>query len=1481
MFRVVLLFAAVAAGGRAAPWIRAPISAQEVAQGYRNDAVIARPSPEHAATIDAEEAQDGATARQVFPHLRGIRVLQVKPGETPAAAIARLQATGRYAYVEVDRIVHGFGTTPNDPDFSQQWGLNNTGINDPEGGLGIAGADIHAPAAWNLRTSAAQIVVATVDTGLLLTHDDIVANLWTNPQAGSDGYGDDLHGIDAVAGAADPGDPTDDNGHGTHVAGIIGAVGNNGLDTSGIAWNVQLMPLKFLDADNNGSTSAEDACLEFAVAHGANLINASFGSPVPSQSEQDAIESLQSAGIIMVCAAGNNATSNDQAGDYPAGYALDNVIAVAASDSRDDLALFSDYGSGSVEIAAPGEDILSLYNTSNTATAVLDGTSMATPMVTGSLALLKAQFPGDTYRQLINRLLRHADPLANLLYRVQTGGRVDLAAALSSAATDNTPFNDDFAARGHLSGSTVTVRTNNTGATREANEPGSANASLWWDWTAPFTGTVTIASVSGVARTNLLPVIGVYTGTALESLTAIGTASGSVLSIPVQAGVTYDLTVGSETATTGPIFLTLSYGNISTATAVTLSGPSPAVTGSIPSEGAQGQYPGTEYYQWTATASGTVQAIASSPDLDPTLALSQSANGGSQTLASASGPPINSNAEAPVSNATLSFQATAGTTYYFAVSGVPDAAKQNATMGQFTLAINDARWAATTSDQIWGTPAVGPDGTIYIGSEDNSLYAFNPDGSKKWSYPAGEPFVDTAPAVGADGTVYAGPAGGSLYALTPAGALKWSFAIAEDSSSGGENSIACSPTVGADGTIYVKDAENTLYAINPNGTQKWTATVPGGGYAAPVIAADGTIYEGCDAGGGAGTMYAFNADGSTKWTFAAQGPIYTAAAIDGSGNIYFGTLGGAVYAVSPGGQQLWTYTAANSISSSPVIGADGTVYFGCYDHNLYALTSAGALKWTCLLGNEVRTSSPALDSNGVIYVGCLDGLIYAVNPDGTLNRTYATAGVVRSSPAISGTTMYSGSSDWRLYAFDLGASAASAPWPTYLAETQRLGRALSAPLAVTGQPAPSVVLTPGSGLSLTVTAQGEAPLSFQWYLDGAAIAGATQSTYFVPSATAANDGTYTVVVSGPQGSIASAPAEVGPSGAPAIATPPQSATVSTGGNLTLTVIATGGNLTYQWSFAGSPIAGATGSSLALTNIGADQGNSYGSYTVAVANSFGTATSAPATVTVVTQAQLLNLSARADVQSGQNDLKAGFVIGNGGKQVVLRGIGPALAGFDVTGPLANPVLTLYANASQAELSSNAGWDASLAAAFAQVGAFALTPGSADSALLQTLSSGAYSIHVDGANGESGVALAEIYDDDQGATSSRLVNISASALVGTDDLYGGFVISGSTSETVLLRGVGPTLGAAPFSFSGVLAQPQLTLYDKSGDVLFSNSGWGGDSSLAAVASAVGAFALQPNSADAALLVTLAPGSYTVEVGGLSGSSGTALVEVYEVR
>ena len=267
-------------------------------------------------------------------------------------------------------------------------------------------------------------------------------------------------------------------------------------------------------------------------------------------------------------------------------------------------------------------------------------------------------------------------------------------------------------------------------------------------------------------------------------------------------------------------------------------------------------------------------------------------------------------------------------------------------------------------------------------------------------------------------------------------------------------------------------------------------------------------------------------------------------------------------------------------------------------------------------------------------------------------------------------------------------------------------------------------------------------------------------------------------------------------------------------------------------------------------------------------------------------RLIDISTRAVVGTGANIEIAGFVItGTEAKTVLIRASGPALAGFGVLGTLPDPMLTLFQGTTA--MASNTGWatagnSAEIASTSAEVGAFAWTAGSADSAILTTLQPGAYTAEVAGASGDTGVALVEVYDCDAPTASSKLVDISTRSTVGTGGniQIAGIVITGTQAKNVLIRASGPALTG--FGVAGALGDPELTLFNGQ-TVVGSNTGWGtaaNASDIAAAAAQVGAFPWSNGSADSAILVALPPGSYTAQVMGASGDQGVALVEVYDV-
>ena len=319
-----------------------------------------------------------------------------------------------------------FEKAPNDPRYSTQWALNNTGANG-----GVAGADIDAELAWNYNTGTGKTIVAVLDSGIDYNHPDLAANMWKNPgEIPGNGVDDDKNGyVDDVYGSDFDGssDPMDTGGHGTHVAGIIGAVGNNGIGVSGVAWKTQLMALK------SGTYGSIIEGIEYAVNNNAKVVNMSFvitaaiGDPF-----NVAIQNAGKKGVIFTCSAGNSGLDNDTIDHFPSDFPEVNVIAVAATTNRDTLASFSNYGLTSVDLGAPGEGIWSTVPVAMGSYDSYNGTSMAAPQVAGALVVLMDQSPGLTVQEYVDKLLKNVDPLPALAGKTVTGGRLNLFNALPS-----------------------------------------------------------------------------------------------------------------------------------------------------------------------------------------------------------------------------------------------------------------------------------------------------------------------------------------------------------------------------------------------------------------------------------------------------------------------------------------------------------------------------------------------------------------------------------------------------------------------------------------------------------------------------------------------------------------------------------------------------------------------------------------------------------------------------------------------------------------------------------------------------------------------------------------------------------------------------------------------------------------------------------------------------------------------------------------
>jgi hypothetical protein len=454
---------------------------------------------------------------------------------------------------------------------------------------------------------------------------------------------------------------------------------------------------------------------------------------------------------------------------------------------------------------------------------------------------------------------------------------------------------------------------------------------------------------------------------------------------------------------------------------------------------------------------------------------------------------------------------------------------------------------------------------------------------------------------------------------------------------------------------------------------------------------------------------------------------------------------------------------------------------------------------------------------------------------------------------------------------------------------------VNVPLTITSNPVPRAAAE-GDGMasafSITATASSGVILTYQWRKDGVNIPGATSATLGLASIKAADFGAYSVTVSSSTGTITSSSAALyrvsDPVAAPVITREPKGITIKAGSSLILSVAATGSPTpTYQWQLNGNAVPGATAATLVLTDILVSQA---GNYNVVVTNSAGTVTSKSATVVINDGfGRQLSLSTLGYVGAGGDILIPGFfVAGNGVKRLLIRAAGPALEQFGVSNVLADPQLVIFKGSlqwiSNDNWSSDAANAASVVAAGKSVGAFTLTTGSKDAALVASLDPGAYSIQVSGVGGTTGKAIVEAYDlDPADPEKSRLANLATRALVqaGAGPLISGFVVQGAVAKAVLIRATGPAL--AGFGVPGTLELPKLTVFDSTSTPIAENTGWessGISDQIIAASQSVGAFPLARGTADSVVLAVLPPGGYTAQVIGADGGSGVILIEVYEL-
>jgi subtilisin family serine protease len=415
---------------------------------YVEGELLVRFAPDDNGVLPTSQQKDsiisyslGALQQRQYKIVPGLSLVKLPPGITVKEALATLSKDASILYAQPNYEYHTLITIPNDPRFNELWGMHNTGQTG-----GTPGADINAPEAWDIATGTGSIVVAVIDTGVDYNHPDISDNMWINepeftgkPGVDDDGNGyiDDIYGYDFVN---NDGDPIDDYYHGTHCAGTIGAVGNNAIGVTGVCWSLKIMAVKFLDSSGSGSTADAISSVQYAMDMGARIMSNSWGGGSYDIGLKDAIDAAGRAGIVFVAAAGNDNVNNDTYPHYPSSYDSENIIAVMATDKYDAKASYSNYGPISVDIGAPGSEILSTFPTYTTTAMAqkgystyyetINGTSMATPHVSGACALLLSVNPGLEYKQLKDILIQTVD--TTLPGLCVSNGRMNLHRALGN-----------------------------------------------------------------------------------------------------------------------------------------------------------------------------------------------------------------------------------------------------------------------------------------------------------------------------------------------------------------------------------------------------------------------------------------------------------------------------------------------------------------------------------------------------------------------------------------------------------------------------------------------------------------------------------------------------------------------------------------------------------------------------------------------------------------------------------------------------------------------------------------------------------------------------------------------------------------------------------------------------------------------------------------------------------------------------------------
>ncbi len=746
-------------------------------------------------------------------------------------------------------------------------------------------------------------------------------------------------------------------------------------------------------------------------------------------------------------------------------------------------------------------------------------------------------------------------------------------------------------------------------------------------------------------------------------------------------------------------------------------------------------------------------------------------------------------------------------------------------------------------------------------------------------------------AVDAGGNIYvADTNNNTIRKITPTGAVSTfagkagSHGSADGTGGNARFEFPCSVAVDSAGNVYVVDCVNcTIRKITPTGVVTTFAgragssgSADGAGNIARFYFPSGVAVD------SAGNVYVADSDNDTIRKITPAGLVSTLAGLAGNSGSADGTGNAARFSYPFG------------------VAADGTgnVYVADLDNDtIRKVTPTGLVSTLAGLagssgsadgaGSTARFNAPAgvaVDGVGNVYVA--DSSNHTIRKVTPTNIVCTWAGLAESSGSTDGT----GNAARFSYPFGVAVDSSG---NVYVVDSENHTiRKVAPPVSVPQiqTQLQSQVIPMGVNLTFTVAADGTAPLSYQWkkgatsLANGGNISGATGATLTLTNVQLPDAGSYSVFVTNAGGTVSSNTMTLTVY-APASAPAGQHVTPGTSVMFAVTASASG-SPAYQWKLNGVAIAGATSATYTVPNA---QAGNMGFYSVTVTNSAGAVDSAVAILTVSGgSSRLTGLSTRGYVPAGGSLTPGFFLRGSGTKSLIVRAVGPTLSGFGVSSPLSDPRMDVIPSGGTTSLLSNDDWgtNASLPALRAAM-PFPLVEGSKDAAALTTLStttSSGYTVRiVPSGTATAGIAMAEVYDLDATTASVQFFSLSTLGYTGPGDnvLTPGFIISGDGPKQLLIRAVGPTLGAAPYNVPGVLADPQFRVVPLGQDLtVASNDNWGGTAELQAAFAQTNDFALPAGSKDAAVVVRLPPGGYTVQATGVGDITGIVLVEVYDM-